>query len=117
MISYSKNNKIPVILCNGRLSNNSLKNYMIFKNFFKKILNKFELIFVQTENHKENFKNLIGSEEIIEICGSVKFDIDLKEDLSNHVAKYSFFLASSTHLGEDVAAVTKSVWRHKKAGI
>ena len=101
MISYSKNNKIPVILCNGRLSNNSLKNYMIFKNFFKKILNKFELIFVQTKNHKENFKNLIGSEEIIEICGSVKFDIDLKEDLSNHVAKYSFFLASSTHLGED----------------
>ena len=101
MISYSNNNKIPVILCNGRLSNNSLKNYMIFKNFFKKILNKFELIFVQTENHKENFKNLIGSEEIIEICGSAKFDIDLKEDLSNHVAKYSFFLASSTHLGED----------------
>ena len=101
MISYSKNKNIPVILCNGRLSNNSLKNYMIFKNFFKKILNKFELIFVQTKNHKENFKNLIGSEEIIEICGSVKFDIDLKEDLSNHVAKYSFFLASSTHLGED----------------
>jgi len=101
MISYSKNKNIPVILCNGRLSNNSLKNYMIFKNFFKKILNKFELIFVQTKNHKENFKNLIGSEEIIEICGSVKFDIDLKEDLSNHVTKYSFFLASSTHLGED----------------
>lgn len=101
MISYSKNKNIPVILCNGRLSNNSLKNYMIFKNFFKKILNKFELIFVQTKNHKENFKNLIGSEEIIEICGSVKFDIDLKEDLSNHVSKYSFFLASSTHLGED----------------
>ena len=101
MISYSKNKNIPVILCNGRLSNNSLKNYMIFKNFFKKILNKFELIFVQTKNHKENFKNLIGSEEIIEICGSAKFDIDLKEDLSNHVAKYSFFLASSTHLGED----------------
>ena len=101
MISYSRNKNIPVILCNGRLSDNSLKNYMIFKNFFKKILNKFELIFVQTKNHKENFKSLIGSDEIIEICGSVKFDIDTKEEPQNHVSNYSFFLASSTHPGED----------------
>lgn len=101
MISYSRNKNIPVILCNGRLSDNSLKNYMIFKNFFKKILNKFELIFAQTNNHKENFKSLIGSDEIIEICGSVKFDIDTKEELQNHVSNYSFFLASSTHPGED----------------
>ena len=101
MISYSRNKNIPVILCNGRLSDNSLKNYMIFKNFFKKILNKFELIFAQTNNHKENFKSLIGSDEIIEICGSVKFDIDTKEEPQNHVSNYSFFLASSTHPGED----------------
>ena len=101
MISYSRNKNIPVILCNGRLSDNSLKNYMIFKNFFKKILNKFELIFAQTKNHKENFKSLIGSDEIIEICGSVKFDIDTKEEPQNHVSNYSFFLASSTHPGED----------------
>ena len=101
MISYSRNKNIPVILCNGRLSDNSLKNYMIFKNFFKKILNKFELIFVQTKNHQENFKSLIGSDEIIEICGSVKFDIDTKEEPQNHVSNYSFFLASSTHPGED----------------
>ena len=101
MISYSRNKNIPVILCNGRLSDNSLKNYMIFKNFFKKILNKFELIFAQTNNHKENFKSLIGSDEIIEICGSVKFDIDTKEKPQNHVSNYSFFLASSTHPGED----------------
>ena len=101
MISYSRNKNIPVILCNGRLSDNSLKNYMIFKNFFKKILNKFELIFVQTKNHQENFKSLIGSDEIIEICGSVKFDIDTKEESLNHVSNYSFFLASSTHPGED----------------
>ena len=101
MISYSRNKNIPVILCNGRLSDNSLKNYMIFKDFFKKILNKFELIFVQTKNHKENFKSLIGSDEIIEICGSVKFDIDTKEEPQNHVSNYSFFLASSTHPGED----------------
>ncbi len=85
MISYSRNKNIPVILCNGRLSDNSLKNYMIFKNFFKKILNKFELIFAQTNNHKENFKSLIGSDEIIEICGSVKFDIDTIEEPQNHV--------------------------------
>ena len=101
MISYSRNKNIPVILCNGRLSDNSLKNYMIFKNFFKKILNKFELIFAQTNNHKENFKSLIGSDEIIEICGSVKFDTDTKEEPQNHVSNYSFFLASSTHPGED----------------
>ena len=101
MISYSRNKNIPVILCNGRLSDNSLKNYMIFKNFFKKILNKFELIFAQTNNHKENFKSLIGSDEIIEICGSVKFDIDTIEEPQNHVSNYSFFLASSTHPGED----------------
>ena len=101
MISYSRNKNIPVILCNGRLSDNSLKNYMIFKDFFKKILNKFELIFVQTKNHKENFKSLIGSDEIIEICGSVKFDIDTKEEPPNHISNYSFFLASSTHPGED----------------
>ena len=101
MISYSRNKNIPVILCNGRLSDNSLKNYMIFKNFFKKILNKFELIFVQTKNHKENFKSLIGSDEIIEICGSVKFDTDTKEEPQNHISNYSFFLASSTHPGED----------------
>ena len=101
MISYSRNKNIPVILCNGRLSDNSLKNYMIFKNFFKKILNKFELIFVQTKNHQENFKSLIGSDEIIEICGSVKFDTDTKEEPQNYISNYSFFLASSTHPGED----------------
>ena len=101
MISYSKHKNIPVILCNGRLSRSSLKKYMIFKNFFKQILKKFELIFAQTKNHKENFKNLIGSEEIIEVCGSVKFDINIIEDLSNHISKHPFFLASSTHPGED----------------
>ena len=101
MISYSRNKNIPVILCNGRLSDNSLKNYMIFKNFFKKILNKFELIFAQTKNHKENFKSLIGSDEIIEICGSVKFDINIKEESLNHAYNCLFFLASSTHPGED----------------
>ena len=103
MIYLSEKRKIPIILCNGRLSESSYKNYLLFSFFTKYIFKKFSLVLAQSEQHVKNFKNIGILDKKIKQVGSVKFDTkNLKEKEPNQ-EKYidNLILATSTHAGED----------------
>ena len=103
MIYLSEKRKIPIILCNARLSESSYKRYLLLGFFTKYIFKKFSLVLAQSEQHVKNFKNIGILDKKIKQVGSVKFDTkNLKEKEPNQ-EKYidNLILATSTHAGED----------------
>jgi len=102
MISQAYKKKLPIILCNGRMSDSSYKSYKKFKSFSKQILNKISFVFVQSNSHLERFKALGLNKNKIQNVGSVKFDIEMR-DIKNNRAhlNHQIILAASTHKKED----------------
>jgi 3-deoxy-D-manno-octulosonic-acid transferase len=99
MIDKAFNKKVPVVLCNGRMSDSSHKRYRGFKSLSQKTLNKISFLFVQSNSHLERFHSLGLPKSKIKNVGSVKFDIDvldIKDNVNNQI-----ILAASTHKKED----------------
>ena len=99
MIDKAFNKKVPVVLCNGRMSDSSHRRYRVFKSLSQKTLNKISFIFVQSNSHLERFHSLGLPKSKIKNVGSVKFDIDvldIKDNVNNQI-----ILAASTHKKED----------------
>ena len=103
MIYLSEKRKIPIILCNGRLSESSYKNYLLLSFFTKYIFKKFSLVLAQSEQHVKNFKNIGILDKKIKQVGSVKFDTKNLKVKEPNQEKYldNLILATSTHAGED----------------
>jgi 3-deoxy-D-manno-octulosonic-acid transferase len=101
MVSVSHSKNIPIILSNARMSEKSFKNYKNFSFISKTIIQKFTMIYTQSEAHLSRFNKLGASLEKIESVGSVKFDINInyKEEVNKDNTR--FILAASTHKGED----------------
>jgi 3-deoxy-D-manno-octulosonic-acid transferase len=86
MIHCSFKKDIPIILCNGRMSQRSFKSYSRFKALVNKTLQKFSFIFVQSENQAKRFFELGANIEQLQIASSVKFDShEPNEELGNRV--------------------------------
>ena len=101
MISQAFNNKIPVILSNGRMSESSFNSYKKLNLLSKEVFTKITHAFVQSEAHKERF-NLLGiNEKRISSFGSVKFDVEINNSPLRHNFEEKIFLAASTHKKED----------------
>ena len=99
MIDKAFNKKVPVVLCNGRMSDSSYRRYRGFKSLSQKTLNKISFLFVQSNSHLERFHSLGLPKSKIKNVGSVKFDIDvldIKDNVNNQI-----ILAASTHKKED----------------
>ena len=99
MIDKAFNKKVPVVLCNGRMSDSSHRRYRVFKSLSQKTLNKISFLFVQSNSHLERFHSLGLPKSKIKNVGSVKFDIDvldIKDNVNNQI-----ILAASTHKKED----------------
>ena len=96
--------KVPSIVSNGRLSKKSFNNYMRLSMFSKKVFSNLDLVMSQGDEDKNHFFRL-GCKNI-HVTGSVKFDqgsdfskskpLGFKKFLEN-----PYFLAASTHEGED----------------
>ncbi|WP_417387537.1 3-deoxy-D-manno-octulosonic acid transferase [Gimesia sp.] len=65
---------IPVSIINGRLSEKSFRGYRKLRWLIGPLLNRLELIAVQTEAYAERFQALTGSADRIAVTGSIKFD-------------------------------------------
>lgn len=103
MIYLSDKHKIPVILCNARLSEASYKKYLLFSFFTKYIFNKFSLVLAQSSKHVKYFTNIGIQDNKIKKVGSVKFDTKkskIIEPIQNK-PKSNLIVATSTHAGED----------------
>ena len=103
MISIASKRKIPIILSNARLSESSLRRYLLLKPFAKNILNKISLVLAQSKQHVERFIQIDVLKDNIKQVGSIKFDAIFEKATSsiriNNHNKY--LLAASTHEGEE----------------
>ena len=105
-IFYAKNNNIPIILLNARISNKSFIKWKLIKNSMNKILNCFDLILSQS-NESADYFNYFGSNNI-KILGNLKFvvseDFENKEENLN-LRKRLVFIALSTHPTEEEVCI------------
>ncbi|QSR88454.1 3-deoxy-D-manno-octulosonic acid transferase [Methylacidiphilum caldifontis] len=74
-IEESKKRKVPIILCNARLSERTEKWYTFFSWFMKPFLNELSLILVTHELEIERFVKVGFPPERIFCLGSMKFDV------------------------------------------
>ena len=75
LISSARKFGVKILLLNGRLSQKSLKRYLLFKNFWAGLLNHFEAIGVIGPKEAERFLKLGAPEEKIRILGNAKYDL------------------------------------------
>lgn len=88
-----------VILLNGRISDKSVKSYMKFKWFYKKLLDKVEIIYAQSQTDKNRFLAL-GAKNI-EVIGNIKLAGEIKKTKTYHKVSRELIVAGSTHSGEE----------------
>ena len=105
MISKMHNKNIPIILCNGRMSESSFNSYKKLSFLSKNIFKKITYAFVQSEAHKKRFHSLGIHHNRISNVGSVKFDIEINDSPSRGLHKKKIILAASTHINEDEIVV------------
>lgn len=98
-----KKEEIPVLIMNGRISDNSFKGYWKIRFFMKRIFDNIDLFCMQDDIYGERIKTLGAPAERIKITGNFKFDTDIEEyrhDWVSHLHR-PIILAGSTHEGEE----------------
>ena len=102
MISIASKRKIPIILSNARLSDSSLKRYLLLKPFARNIIKRISIVLAQSKQHVERFIQIGVLKENIKQVGSIKFDAILKNTISSSkINDNKYLLAASTHEGEE----------------
>ncbi|MCW8409683.1 lipid IV(A) 3-deoxy-D-manno-octulosonic acid transferase [Legionella sp. PATHC035] len=109
LIYQARAAKVPLLLANARISDDSLNGYKKIKFLIKPLLNQFTAILAQGEEDARRYITLGAREEIVHVLGNMKFDlqtntIDSKRfsDLKSHWgAERIAVIAASTHENEE----------------
>jgi 3-deoxy-D-manno-octulosonic-acid transferase len=109
MIHYCSTWGVKTMLVNGRLSARSARGYGRIAGLTKSMLNEMTLVAPQTEQHGDRFLDLGLPVEKLRVTGSIKFDLQLPDDLPGRRDflrmklgnSRTVFIAASTHPGED----------------
>ena len=126
MLTICKNENIPTIVVNARLSEKSQQKYQRFQSLFSAPLQKLTHILCQDENDLRRFKTLGLRQAQLSVTGTVKFDIHFSDTIISHglSLRQQFgkqrpvVIASSTHKGEDeivLAAFERVKQQHTNA--
>ncbi|MFT7683291.1 MAG: 3-deoxy-D-manno-octulosonic-acid transferase [Moritella dasanensis] len=126
MLTICKNENIPTIVVNARLSEKSQQKYQRFQSLFSAPLQKLTHILCQDENDQRRFESLGLSRAQLSVTGTVKFDIQFSEAIINSGLSLrqqlgqqrAVVIASSTHKGEDeivLAAFVQVKQQHTNA--
>lgn len=101
--AYFANKKnIPLLLINGRISDDSFKTYKHFGWFFKHIFACYAGIYTQSEEDREKIIKIGAQPDKTEVMRNLKFDIQKNlEPINFEKGNYRVFIAGSTHKGED----------------
>jgi 3-deoxy-D-manno-octulosonic-acid transferase len=121
LITQCNSKKIPLLMINGRLSNESIENYKKFRNFYGPLLNKLSTICVQGESDKKNFEQLTTHK--VQVMGNLKFDQTppketmqkskkMKHDLM--IKDQIVIVAGSTREGEEEIILNEILRMNKK---
>jgi 3-deoxy-D-manno-octulosonic-acid transferase len=102
-IFYAKNNNIPIILLNGRISSKSFFKWRLFKTTMHEILKSFKLILCNSNRSSDYFHYFKANN--IETIGNLKFiiseNLDSKNEDNINTQKRIIFIALSTHDTEE----------------
>jgi len=108
LIHALKQNNIPSILINARLSDRSLKKYQKFApKLIRETLNNLTLIATQNQNSATRFIQLGADDKQVINAGNIKFDLNpvanntITEALKKIVGHQKVITFASTHLGEE----------------
>ncbi len=108
---------IPILLVNGRISDQSAPRYKKLKFFFSPVLNGFSSLLVQSEIDRDRLIDAGAPTEKIKVMGSVKFDVPPLTDSARALAlqtlaaagidpsTHTVLLGGSTWPGEELALV------------
>ena len=103
--------KIPVMVANARLSERSARGYGKLATLTRTMLADISMVAAQQQTDAERFIHLGLAREKLAVTGSIKFDLDLDDDIRHKAAvlrqqwsaneSRKIWLAASTHPGED----------------
>ncbi|MGQ3892267.1 lipid IV(A) 3-deoxy-D-manno-octulosonic acid transferase [Legionella sp. CNM-4043-24] len=91
LIRESKQNNVPMLLVNARLSERSCRGYRRLSWLIKPVLNDFHAILTQSTVDAERFISIGARSEIVQVAGNVKFDLNT-HDIDRE--KYSLIKAT-----------------------
>jgi 3-deoxy-D-manno-octulosonic-acid transferase len=102
-IFYARDNNVPIVLLNARISKRSFAKWKLFKAAMTEILKCFKLILCQSNESKDYFHYFEADN--IQIIGNLKFIIsensNLKDEGNISLQKRIVFIALSTHETEE----------------
>ncbi|WP_372965614.1 lipid IV(A) 3-deoxy-D-manno-octulosonic acid transferase [Marinobacter sp.] len=108
MIRQCRRRRVPVFLINARLSERSAVGYEKVKGLAAPVMKSISWVAAQAEPDAERFRRIGVAADRVEVTGSVKFDVDIPDDVrkaSTAVRKIlegrKVWIAGSTHSGED----------------
>ena len=123
-VRLAREEHIPVILVNGRISDRSYPRYQWIKLFLAPILRQFSRFCMQTEEDARRLRMLGAPANLVRVSGNMKFDLDVDvSDERKILALKRYFqlsddellwVAGSTHAGEEETVV--DVYRQLLAG-
>ena len=120
MFRNLKNNNIPVILLNGRITKRSFKRWSLVKNFSKSVFKNISLV-LSSNSETKNFLKKLGVNKI-KLIGNLKYyglssikNNDTKF-LKNKFKNFKVWCAASTHEGEEIiiSKLHKNIKRKQK---
>ncbi|MFM2486976.1 lipid IV(A) 3-deoxy-D-manno-octulosonic acid transferase [Celerinatantimonas yamalensis] len=108
-LSLCRKRQIPVKLINARLSARSTQRYQQFATFAQLLFTRLSWIGAQYPTDAQNFIAVGAAPEIVEVTGSIKYDLHLDPARiqAARSQRYQLFgqrpvvIAASTHAGED----------------
>jgi 3-deoxy-D-manno-octulosonic-acid transferase len=125
MIRQSRARRVPVLLINARLSERSARGYERIRALAVPIMRSINWVAAQAEKDAERFRKIGVAPGKVAVTGSVKFDVDIPDDvraaamaLRQELAGRPVWIAGSTHGSENdqlLAAHGKVLAEHPQA--
>ena len=108
LISICKNNNIPIIIANARLSKRTTESPSFIKQIYKKVLSDVDLILCKSNRDKENYIQLGYLNKNIKVVGNLKY-ADTNNTVYNNenIVNRKYVLALSTHPDEERQIITE----------
>jgi len=108
LIKKCKEENIPVLIVNARLSKKTTVRPMFIKEIYKKVLQNISLILCKSERDKDEYIKLGYTGKNIKVLGNLKYS-EFNEERSNdqNIIDRKYVLAISTHPDEERQIITE----------
>lgn len=109
-----KEQGIPIVVLNGRISGNSFRGYKKISFFMKRVLSYVDFFCMQSDLDAERIGSLGVDRERVKVLGNFKFDTKPPSDIPEWAERVAWpvLIAGSTHDGEEEYII--SVYRELK---